>query len=297
MLWKDGEYMQRKPDWLRVRYTGTPNLEFVEQTLKTLGLNTVCAQANCPNYGDCFSRKTATFMLMGTNCTRNCRFCNVRSGSPERLDPEEPEKVAQAVKSLELKYVVVTSVTRDDLPDGGAGHFANVIRETKNASPGTAIEVLIPDFEGSAYALNMVTDAHPTVISHNMETVEPLYPVVRPQAQYKRSLDVLRNIKTLASDILTKSGLMVGLGESSRQVCELFDDLLEAGCEFITIGQYLAPTRQHIPVHEYIHPSLFEEYGSIARKKGFRHVASAPLVRSSYNARDAIQDYYLSTSR
>ena len=281
-------FLLQKPDWLRVRYAGTSDLDVVEGLLRSLELNTVCREADCPNYRECFSRKTATFMIMGTNCTRNCRFCSVRYGIPEQLDPEEPQKVAQAVKLLELKYVVVTSVTRDDLPDGGAGHFAKTIEEIKLASPETAIEVLIPDFNGSLDALNTVVGAFPAVVSHNMETVKSLYEFVRPQACYNRSLNLLKNIKLLNPGIRSKSGLMVGLGENREQVYELFDDLREVGCEFLTIGQYLAPSSRHIPVIEYIEPSQFEEYGFIAKQKGFKFVASAPLVRSSYKAGEAI---------
>jgi lipoic acid synthetase len=230
-------------------------------------------------------------MIMGTNCTRNCRFCDVRYDLPQQLDPEEPRRVAQAVKELELKYVVVTSVTRDDLSDGGAAHFAKVIAEIKHATPETAIEVLIPDFKGSIDALKVVTDAFPNVISHNMETVKSLYSVVRPQAQYNCSLELLRNIKLLDSRIHSKSGIMVGLGETKDEIFELFDDLLEVGCEFLTIGQYLSPSKQHLSVQEYIEPSQFEEYGLVARKKGFKFVASAPLVRSSFNAGEALMTF------
>ena len=279
--------MLPKPEWLRVRHADTPNLEAVEKIISRLNLNTVCLQAGCPNYGECFSRKTATFMIMGTNCTRNCRFCNVRYGIPAQLNPDEPENIAQAVKELELKYVVVTSVTRDDLSDGGAKHFASVIMEIRRAAPETTVEVLVPDFMGSTDSLKIVTDALPAVVSHNMETVKSLYPVVRPQAQYRRSLNLLKNIKQLDQSIRSKSGIMLGLGESRKQVHELFEDLRDVGCEFLTIGQYLAPTKEHLPVLQYIEPSRFEEYGSDARRMGFDSVASGPLVRSSYNAGDA----------
>jgi len=280
--------MQPKPHWLRARSSSNVNKEAIEKVLASLNLNTVCAEANCPNYCDCFSRKTATFMIMGTNCTRNCCFCNVRHEEPESLDRNEPKNVAQAVKELALKYVVVTSVTRDDLPDGGAGHFAETIRAIRKNAPMTAIEVLIPDFGGSMEALKTVIDAGPDVISHNMETVKYLYSAVRPQAEYERSLELLRNIKRLNSDIRSKSGIMVGFGENEEQVYELFDDLRVVGCEFLTIGQYLAPTKKHIPVYEYITPVQFDIYGAEAKKRGFGFVASAPLVRSSFNAGDAL---------
>jgi len=259
-------------------------MDIVEEVIAGLGLNTVCREANCPNFAECFSRKTATFLIMGTNCTRNCRFCNVRHDAPQALEHGEPKNVALAVKELGIRYIVVTSVTRDDLPDGGAEHFAETVREIKAASPGTVVETLIPDLMGSYSALKRVTDSRPDVISHNMETVKALYPEVCPQAGYRRSLDLLRNVKLLDPGIRSKSGFMVGLGETEGQVFELLDDLRDAGCEFITIGQYLAPSKRHIPVHEYVEPARFEEYGATARRKGFAFVASAPLVRSSYNA-------------
>jgi len=280
--------MLRKPDWLRIRYSNTANRVAVEGILEKLNLNTVCAEAHCPNYMECFSRNTATFMIMGTNCTRNCRFCNVAFEQPQQLDAKEPGNIAQAVKELKLKYVVITSVTRDDLPDGGAGHFAHVIQAIKHIAPETAIEVLIPDLQGNIAALKIITDASPAVISHNMETVTSLYTTVRPQAEYKRSLNLIKHIKLLHPNIHSKSGIMVGLGETKEQVHALFDDLREVGCEFLTIGQYLAPSKQHIPIYEYIEPAQFEAYGQVARQKGFDFVASAPLVRSSYHAGEAL---------
>lgn len=280
--------MLKKPEWLRVRWADGPNRETVEAILEKLNLNTVCREANCPNYRECFSRKTATFMIMGTNCTRNCRFCNVHYDRPQRLNPEEPKNVALAVKELGLKYAVITSVTRDDLPDGGAEHFAETIKKIKRAAPETAIEALIPDFGGIAGSLKTVAEASPAVISHNMETVKSLYADVRPQAGYKRSLELISNIKRFNPEVRSKSGIMVGLGETMGQVHELFDDLREAGCEFLTIGQYLAPTKQHIPVREYIDPAQFEVYGAAARQKGFEFVASAPLARSSFRAGEAL---------
>ena len=285
----------KKPDWLKVHHPNSQNKNIVEKLLSNLNLNTVCKEANCPNYNICFSKKTATFMIMGTNCTRNCSFCNVRHDAPQPLNHNEPKNVAQAVKELGLKYVVVTSVTRDELPDGGAEHFAKVITEIKRVAPQTAIEVLIPDFGGSLDSLKTVADACPTVISHNMETVKSLYPAVRPQADYKRSLDILKNIKLLNHNIYSKTGIMIGLGETEEQVYEIFDDLREVECEFLTIGQYLAPTKQHYPVHKYIEPSIFDKYGEVARQKGFRFVASAPLVRSSFKASEAVE--YSSTTK
>jgi len=282
--------IQRKPEWLRVSRKTDPNQQAVEGLLRQLGLNTVCKEANCPNYSDCFSQKTATFMILGTSCTRNCRFCNVTHEKPQELNLDEPQKVAQAVKELTLQYVVVTSVTRDDLPDGGAAHFANTIRAIKNLSPQTAIEVLIPDLQGDMDALKLITEANPEVISHNMETVAALYSQVRSQANYQRSLDLIAAIKKQNPQIKAKSGIMLGLGETKEQVIELFDDLLQAGCELLTIGQYLTPSLNHHPVKEFLPPETFKEYGKIARKQGFTYVASAPLVRSSYQAHEAIAE-------
>jgi len=280
--------MTKKPEWLRIRHRQNPNLGAVEELLDQLQLNTVCREANCPNYIECFSKKTATFMILGTNCTRNCQFCNVRHADPTPVDPGEPRRVAQGVAALGLRYVVITSVTRDDLPDGGGGHFAEVIRAVKARAPETAIETLIPDFQGNLKALRLVAEASPTVISHNMETVSPLYETVRPQADYGRSLEVLQKIKVLNPAIHSKTGIMLGLGETREQVYALFDDLRAVGCELLTIGQYLAPSKEHHPVVEYIEPGIFEAYGKIAREKGFSFVASAPLVRSSYHAGEAL---------
>lgn len=280
--------MERKPEWLRRPYIIDPNQEVVESILKELHLNTVCNEAMCPNYAECFARKTATFMILGINCTRNCRFCNVHNDLPQSVDPQEPRHIAQAAARLELKYVVVTSVTRDDLPDGGAAHFAETIHALRELSPQTAVEVLIPDFKGDLAALKTVADAVPTVISHNMETVSEMYQAVRPQAEYKRSLQVLQNIKQLNPQIRSKTGIMVGLGETKEQVAVLLDDLRAVGCEFLTIGQYLAPSKEHYPVQEYIHPDQFAEYESLAKQKGFTFVAAAPFVRSSYHAGEAL---------
>ena len=281
--------MLKKPEWLRVSGVRNPNNEAVAGVLKALNLNTVCNEAACPNHMECFSRKTATFMILGTACTRNCRFCNVRNEPPNPIDVDEPKRIAKAISELGMRYVVITSVTRDDLPDGGAAHFADVIRTIRESSPKTAIEVLIPDFGGDITSLKTVADALPNVISHNMETMSAFYLTVRPQANYMRSLELLANIKKLNSAIHSKSGIMLGLGETEAQVYELFDDLRNVGCEVLTIGQYLAPTREHLPVVEYIEPHRFEEYGKIAREKGFSLVASAPLIRSSYHADEVMK--------
>lgn len=281
--------MKRKPEWLRKAVIEVPDQELVENILQELNLNTVCREANCPNSMECYAKKTATFMILGTNCTRNCRFCNVNGDKPFPVDPQEPEHIGQAVARLRLRYIVVTSVTRDDLPDGGAEHFAKVIREIQKASPETAIEVLIPDFQGDFAALKTVAAAKPTVISHNMETVNSLYSAVRPEADYQRSLTLLKRIKQIDPSIRSKTGIMLGLGEGKNEVLKLFDDLRDVACEFLTIGQYLAPSKEHHPVIEYIHPDLFAEYGKIAREKGFAFVASSPFVRSSYNAGEALE--------
>jgi len=277
--------MIKKPDWLRVPYSENQNSIFVTQMLKELNLSTVCEEAKCPNRSECFSNKTVTIMILGSNCTRNCRFCNVSYGTPQPVDTDEPVRISAAIKKLGLRYAVITSVTRDDLPDGGAAHFANVIRMLREESPETVVEVLIPDLS----VLKPITDESPAVISHNIETVKSLYKDVRPDADYYRSLDVLRKIKQLSPDILTKSGIMLGLGETRREVLETFDSLLETGCDCLTIGQYLSPSKKHYPVHKYIEPHIFADYADIARKKGFRYVASAPFVRSSYHASKALE--------
>ena len=279
--------MNPKPTWLKMRHK--PNSQFDEtiSILKSLELNTVCAEADCPNCAECFSDKTATFMILGTNCTRDCRFCNVSFGMPTAVDNSEPERISKAVKMLGLKYVVITSVTRDDLPDGGASHFVSIIQSLKKEAPNTEIEVLIPDFGGNLSALKQIADAKPSVIGHNVETVPELYTHVRPQADYQRSLNILREIKALNPKIYSKTGIMLGLGETTEQVELLFDDLCGIGCDFLTIGQYLAPSTLHFPVIEYITPERFEEYGNSARKRGMSFVKSAPLVRSSYRATEA----------
>lgn len=282
--------MQRKPDWLKVKSYRGDSREEVLQILNRLTLHTVCEEANCPNLGECFSRKTATFMILGKFCTRNCTFCNVQKNKPTPVDPDEPVHVAQAVKELNLRHVVITSVTRDDLPDGGAGHFAKVIDEIKRLDSKVVVEVLIPDFQGDRAALAIVAEAGPEIINHNVETVPRLYPEVRPMAIYKRSLELLTNVKELDSTLLTKSGIMVGLGEREDEVTELFKDLREVGCDLLTVGQYLAPSKSHHPVIEYVHPDVFEKYRETALKMGFRYVASAPLVRSSYLADKAFTE-------
>lgn len=277
-----------KPEWLKIKIRSGQNKNQVEELISRLSLHTVCAEANCPNLMECFTRKTATFMILGRTCTRNCTFCNVSGGSPEMVDCEEPLHVAQAVKELGLKYVVITSVTRDDLPDGGAGHFANVIQEIRNLAKQVKIEVLIPDFLGNENSLRKVVEAKPDVINHNVETIPRLYTTVRPMAVYARSLELLQKVKRMDESILTKSGVMVGLGEEKDEIVQVFRDLRAVGCNLLTVGQYLAPSKKHHPVAEYIHPDVFEEYRKIGEELGFKHVASGPLVRSSYMADQAV---------
>lgn len=280
---------QRKPEWLRIKLDQGRNLDYVKAILTKFSLNTVCEEANCPNRMECFSKKTATFMILGSQCSRNCRFCNVSHGELQKVDPNEPQNVASAALELGLKHVVITSVTRDDIEDGGAAHFSEVIRAIKAGDKRLVVEVLIPDFQGSKEALYKVIKAKPEIINHNIETVPRLYSSVRPMAIYERSLELLRNVKSVDKDIFTKSGIMVGLGEKEEEVIETLKDLREVGCDFLTIGQYLAPSAAHHPVVEYIHPSVFEKYKEEALKLGFLFAASGPFVRSSYNAAEAMQ--------
>jgi lipoic acid synthetase len=284
--------MQLRPDWLRVRISAGQHKNEVVELLSRLALHTVCEEANCPNLSECFGRKTATFIILGKVCTRNCTFCNVSKGRVEPVDPAEPLHLARAVRELGLKHVVVTSVTRDDLSDGGAGHFARVIAAVRELSPEVVIEVLIPDFQGDAAALEQVAAMVPAIINHNMETVPRLYPEVRPLADYSRSLALIRRVKGFNREIYTKSGIMIGLGETPAEVARVLEDLREDGCDFLTIGQYLAPSKYHHPVVEYVHPDQFAEYRKIALKLGFAYVASGPLVRSSYMAEAALMNFH-----
>ena len=280
---------RRLPDWLRNPAPKAPQLASLGRRLRDLGVHTVCQSARCPNVGECFAAGNATFMIMGDACTRSCRFCAVRHAAPEPLDPAEPDRVAQAARMLGLRYVVLTSVTRDDLPGGGAAHFAAAIRAARDHLPGARVEVLVPDFRGDPEALVTVLAARPFVLGHNVETVPRLYPVVRPQADYRRSLALLRRARRLAPGVLTKSGLMVGLGESEAEALGVLRDLREAGAAAVTIGQYLQPTREHLPVAEYLAPQAFAHYEAAARRLGFRHVLSGPLVRSSYHALELVE--------
>ena len=271
----------RHPEWIKIKATGT------HQTRKVLrhhGVSTVCEEARCPNQGKCFSKSVATFMILGDRCTRNCAFCAVESSKPLPPDPDEPQKVAGAAQELGLKFVVITSVTRDDLTDGGATQFAKTIQSVRDINNLIKIEVLTPDFKGDSEALRIVLAQRPDVFNHNIETVPRLYEVVRPMADYSRSLNVLRTAKKLHPDIKTKSGIMLGLGETNEEVISVMHDLKEAGCDFLTIGQYLQPRRNNIAVVEYIRPEVFEEYRIKGLEIGFKAVASSPLTRSSMDA-------------
>lgn len=280
--------MERKPEWLRVRYNQEAVAE-VAQLLGELRLNTVCKEANCPNLGECYRKHTATFMILGSQCTRNCRFCSVTPGHPQPPDPEEPENVAAAAKKLGLRHVVLTCPTRDDLPDGGAEQFAQTVRAIRRACPGATVETLISDMQMNTAALDAVIEARPEVLNHNVETVRALQKAVRPQADYERSLAVLRYCKEKDAALLTKTGFMVGLGETEEQIGELMDDMLAAGCDILTIGQYLQPSPEHYPLDRYASPEDFARYKAMALDKGFRYVASAPLARSSYKAWEALE--------
>lgn len=278
----------KKPDWLRVQYNREA-VEEVARLMKDLKLNTVCKEANCPNLGECYKKHTATFMVMGSACTRNCRFCNVSCAKPQPLDPDEPRHLAEVAKKLALRHVVVTQVTRDDLPDGGAAHMAAVVRAVHETCPGTTVEVLISDLKGSEDALRVVLDAKPEVLNHNVEMVSRLYHDVRPQARYERSLKVLSDSKKFAPNILTKTGFMLGLGETDDEVYALMDDIRATGCDILTISQYLQPSPQHWVLQRYVTPEEFARFKDIAMEKGFKFVASSPLVRSSYRAAEAFE--------
>jgi len=273
----------RLPDWIKTRYA---DIHDTKHLLRRHRLSTVCEEARCPNRGECFSKPTATFMILGSRCTRHCGFCSVKFSGPEPVDAGEPENVAEAAEELGLRYVVITSVTRDDLSDGGAGQFAETITAVRRRLPSAKVEVLTPDFKGDADALKTVLDAGPDVYNHNVETVERLYPCVRPQADYRRSLSVLRRARDFAPDIYVKSGFMLGLSERHDEVIGLLKDVREAGCDFVTIGQYLRPTESNVPVVQYVRPEVFEELRVTALDMGFRFVASGPLVRSSMNAEE-----------
>ncbi|HGE69614.1 TPA: lipoyl synthase [Candidatus Poribacteria bacterium] len=278
-----------RPDWLKKRIKIDDQQIRVHELLDGLHLNTVCQSAVCPNIAECFAKGTATFMILGNICTRNCRFCAIESGKPLPIDDDEPRRLALAVKEMGLKHVVITSVTRDDLPDGGASHFAKTINELhKNLSYAT-IEVLTPDFKGDESALSIVLKSKPDIFNHNVETVPRLYPKVRPMADYDRSLSVLEKAKKIDPQIYTKSGIMIGLSETRSEISQVLKDLIAVGCDIITIGQYLSPSNLHVRIHEYISPEVFKDIEYEARELGFSYVASGPFVRSSFNAEEAFE--------
>ena len=273
-----------KPKWLKRKLPTGPEYEEIRKLLKNGCLTTVCQEAQCPNQFECFSKGTATFMILGEKCTRNCRFCAVGNGPDGPPDDTEPLRVAQAIKKMKLKYAVITSVTRDDLEDGGASFFISTLNEIRSQSPGTLIEILIPDLQGNWTALRRIAAARPDVLNHNIETVARLYSEVRPQAIYARSLELLAEVKKSYPRMVTKSGIMVGLGETLEELETAMDDLLQVDCDILTLGQYLQPSRHHLPVHEFITPQMFADLQDIALRKGFAGVASGPSVRSSYEA-------------
>jgi lipoyl synthase len=276
--------IQRKPEWIRVKAPTSPEYMQTRQLMRGLKLNTVCEEAACPNIGECWKKKHATFMILGAVCTRACAFCNVATGKPDLLDPHEPEKVAEAVGTLGLEHVVITSVDRDDLDDGGAAHFARTILAIRAAAPGTTIEILTPDFMRKEGAVDVVAAARPDVFNHNLETVPRLYPTIRPGARYFTSLALLARVKAVDPSIFTKSGLMVGLGETAPEIGQVMDDLRAADVDFITLGQYLQPTPKHAAIDRFVPPDEFDQYARTARGKGFLMVAASPLTRSSYHA-------------
>ena len=279
----------RKPPWLKRRLPTDSSFQEVRGLIEKGRLHTVCQEAKCPNIWECYAHQTATFLVMGGRCTRNCRFCSVAPGPPEPLDPQEPTRVAEAAARMGLTYVVVTSVTRDDLPDGGAAHFAATIREIRRLIPGTQVEVLIPDFQGDRSALLTVLKARPDVLNHNIESVPRLYPQVRPQADYLRSLALLKRARDFDPALATKSGMMLGLGEETQEVRRTLQDLRAADCRILTLGQYLQPSPEHLPVVRYVTPEEFENWRTSALEMGFAEVASGPFVRSSYRAQESFE--------
>ena len=274
----------KRPDWLRVKLPGGEAYHRMKDLLKTANLHTVCEEAVCPNIGECFGQATATFLILGDVCTWRCNFCAVTKGVPSALEEREPEKIAQAVEQIGLRHVVITSVTRDDLPDGGADHYAKTIKTIRTQNPTCTIEVLIPDFKGSENALEMVLNESPHILNHNLETVPRLYPNVRPGADYERSLSLLEKAKELDPELTTKSGLILGMGEEHEEIIDVMKGLREIGCDILTIGQYLCPGKGFLPIKRFYHPDEFKRLRHEGEKMGFRHIESGPLVRSSYHA-------------
>ncbi|HSA05593.1 MAG TPA: lipoyl synthase [Candidatus Gastranaerophilales bacterium] len=277
---------QRLPVWLKKDIINTEKTRLVRQILRQSGLNTVCDSARCPNKAECYANNTATFMILGKNCTRNCKFCNVTSALPEQVNPDEPLLIAQAIKKLKLNYAVITSVTRDDLQDGGAEHFRETIKQIKSLNPATKVEILTPDFQGDQKAVDIVLNAKPDVFNHNIETVKRLYPLVRPQADYQRSLEFLKYIKTQNPNLLTKSGFMVGLGETFEEIVELLQDLKSVECDIVTVGQYIQPAKVNLMVEKYLTPEEFDKIKVAALKAGIKYPVASPLVRSSHKAEE-----------
>ena len=280
----------KKPPWLKRRLPTGPDYERIKALINKGGLHTVCQEAKCPNIWECFSKHTATFMIMGSRCTRSCRFCAIDHGPTTKPDPEEPARVAEAVRKMGINYVVITSVTRDDLPDGGATFFAQTIQEVRKQIPDALVEVLIPDFQGNAESLEVVLKARPDVLNHNIETVPRLYPTVRPEANYDRSLEVLKRVQQYDSLIPSKSGLMLGLGELPSEIAQTLKDLVKTGCSMLTLGQYLQPSKQHLQVERFVPPEEFGNWRKTALEIGFSQVAGGPFVRSSYHAKELFQN-------
>ncbi len=279
-------HQAHKPPWIKVRLPSNPIFFSTKALISDLQLHTVCESAQCPNRWECWSQGTATFMIAGDRCTRACGFCAVQTAKPFALEEDEPQRVAEAVQRMKLKHVVITAVARDDLEDGGANHFARVITAIRKMEPSIIVEVLVPDFHARDWCIQAVLDAGPDIYNHNLETVERLTPLVRSRAKYRTSLEVLQRARELSPNTVTKSGVMLGLGETGPELFQTMDDLRGVGCQVLTMGQYLRPSQKHLPVVDYITPAQFEVYGEIAREKGFEHVASGPLVRSSYHAAD-----------
>ena len=274
----------KRPDWLRVKLPGGEEYHRMKDLLRTANLHTVCEEAVCPNIGECFGQGTATFLILGDVCTRRCNFCAVAKGVPSTLEEGEPERIAQAIEQIGLRHVVITSVTRDDLPDGGADHYAKTIRTIRTHNPTCTIEVLLPDFKGSEKALEIVLNEMPDILNHNLETVPRLYPNVRPGADYERSLSLLEKAKEIDPELTTKSGLILGMGEEHDEIIDVMKDLRDVGCDILTIGQYLCPGKGFLPIKRFYHPNEFKRLRYEGEKMGFRHVESGPLVRSSYHA-------------
>ena len=280
---------RRRPDWIKVRVPQGASYDFLKDLMRSKQLHTVCEEAMCPNIGECWGSGTATFLIMGDTCTRSCGFCDIKTGRPAPLDWEEPERVAQAVRKMDLRHVVITSVNRDERKDGGAPIFALVIERIRQVQSGCSIEVLIPDFKGNEDALKMVMDARPEILNHNVETVPRLFRKVQPQDRYEWALTTLRNAKVMEPEVLTKSGIMVGLGEHPDEVVTVMEDLAELGVDILTIGQYLQPSKQHLPIERYYRPEEFEMFHEVGTQLGFKWVESGPLVRSSYHAEQQVR--------